>query len=179
VFHKKGEFFCPGEQTSAFHSGLRIKALPLATLLHEGVIHNPKMYDTNMSAYVNMHGTATCKVCIHWHNYHPRPFSISNFHFTAQRMVNVIISRLWTKSRHATLKRLQEGRQGLNRHLSSKLNLWTLFIVLVYLRKSITTLYGEQLKRHVSDLPLTLINVIQLHFYSRNWISIGQNCTNA
>ena len=110
----------------------------------------------------------------------PQPtLAISNFHFTAQRMVNVIISRLWTKPRHATLKRLQEGRRGLNRHLSSKLNLWTVFIVLVYLRKSITALYGEQLRRHASELPLILINAIQLHFHCRNWISIGQNCTNA
>ena len=110
----------------------------------------------------------------------PHPtLAISNFHFTAQRMVYVIISRLWTKPQHATLKRLQEGRRVLNRNWSSKLNLWTAFIVLVYLPKSITALYEEQLRRHASDLPLTLINAIQLQFHSRNWISIGQNWTNA
>lgn len=36
--------------------------------------------------------------------------------------------------------------------------------MLVYLPKSITALYGEQLRRHASDLPLTLINAIQLLF---------------
>jgi hypothetical protein len=100
--------------------------------------------------------------------------AISNFHFTAQRMVNVIISRLWTKPQHATLKRLQEGRRVLNRNLSSQLNLWTVFIVLVYLPKSITALYGEQLRRHASDLPLTLINAIQLLFIPVNEFLLGK-----